>query len=85
MGVAVHLLVPSAFFCCHGGSLQMAPFAVSQAIFASLLAQFFFFFFKEVALILACILCFRCFDQSRFDPEIEALLLWPDFSEREFA
>lgn len=25
-----------------------------------------------------------CFDQSRFDPEIKALLLWADISEREF-
>lgn len=41
-GVAVHLLVPSAFFCCHGGSLQMVPSAVSQAIFTSVLAQFCF-------------------------------------------
>lgn len=39
MGVAVHLLVPFAFFCCRGRNLQMAPFAVSQAIFISVLAQ----------------------------------------------
>lgn len=33
----------------------------------------------EVAEELIC-----CFDQSRFDPEIKALLLWADISEREF-
>lgn len=33
---------PFSSFCCRGGSLQMAPSAVSQAIFISALAQFCF-------------------------------------------
>lgn len=35
---AVHLLIPSAVFCCPGGSLQMVPFTASQVIFVSVLA-----------------------------------------------
>lgn len=43
MGAAVHLLVPSAFFCCRDGSLQMAPFAVSQVIFIFCVSTILFF------------------------------------------
>lgn len=82
----------SAFCCCCGGSLQMAPLTVSQDIFISV--STIVFSLKEAVLIFRVYFVFQvlviaqelicCFDSSRSDPEIKALLLSADVPEREF-